>query len=67
MPKKASEDYIHYRKKLCNFKLIKGINELSEAWMIPPTDVCTRLITEGVVNELRKKREIDELKKTRQQ
>lgn len=63
MSKKASEGYINYRKKFCEYKLIRGINELADYWLVSPLDACTRLITDGVVNELKKKKEIEEYKK----
>lgn len=65
MAKKASDDYIYLRKKICNTQIIRHINELSAEWGLSLTDTCFRFFSESVIRDIKKKREIEEYKKMR--
>jgi hypothetical protein len=62
-PRRSSDEYIHFRKKITSPSLIKIVAILSTEWMIPSCDVLYRFITESAAKEISKKNQIEELKK----
>lgn len=63
MSKKAAVKYYDYRKKITNPFQLSQLYTLSDQWGVSISDVCWRFITDGIVNEKRKREEIQELKK----
>lgn len=58
MPKRSSDDYIQLNKKVTNKEVIKIVNVLSSEWLLSPSEVCYRFISESALREIKKKDDI---------
>lgn len=63
MPKRSSDNYIQLCKKITKVEVIKGVKEIATDRLATDQDVCYQLICEGVVRELKKKKDIQDFRK----
>lgn len=61
--KRSSDDYIQLKKKITNKEVIKIVNVLSTEWLLLPCEVCYRLISESALKEIKKREQIEAIKK----
>lgn len=64
-PARSSDNYIQLKKKITNKEVIKIVSVLSTEWLLSPTEVCYRFIHESASREIKKRNEINDLKKSR--
>lgn len=62
-PKRSSDDYIQFKKKITNKQVIEIVGTLSTEWLLSPNEVLYRFIAESAQREIKKRKEIEELKK----
>jgi len=64
-PKRSSDNYIQLKKKITNKEVIKIVSVLSTEWLLSPAEVCYRFIHETAAKEIKKREQIDEIKKSK--
>jgi len=65
-PKRSSDDYIQFKRKITNKEVIKIVSILSTEWLLSPCEVLYRFIAESAAREIKKRKEIEEIRKYNQ-
>ncbi len=61
-PKRSSDNYIQFKKKITNKEVIKIVSTLSTEWLLSPNEVLYRFIAESAAREIKKRKEIEALR-----
>ena len=62
-PKRSSDKYIQFKRKISNPLIIKIVEQLEKDWLLSPQDIIYRFICEGAQKEIKKKEQFEDFKK----
>ncbi len=61
-PKRSSDNYIQFKRKISNPAILKIVQQLKNDWLLSENDIIYRFICEGAQKEIKKKEQFKDLK-----
>lgn len=56
MPRRSSDDYIQFKRKITNKEILNIVLILKKEWLMTEQEICYHFIKEGAIKEINKRK-----------